>query len=141
MESKPELIQGGKHSDQRGQLTFFNTFDMSKIKRFYSIQNIDTEMIRAWRGHKIEQRWFYPVQGKFVIRTVKIDDFSAPDNNLPITDYTISVDDCQVLHVPVGYATSIQAVVENSKLMVFADYGIENATLDDYLYPQDYFLK
>ncbi|WP_316790845.1 WxcM-like domain-containing protein [Pedobacter frigoris] len=141
MTLNPALIPGGQHTDSRGTLTFLNDFDMSEVKRFYMIQNRDTAVIRAWRAHKIEQRWFYAINGEFLIRAVKIDNFDAPDNDLPIEEYTISAISNQVLHVPLGYATSVQAITNESKLLVFADYGIENAKFDDYLYPQDYFGK
>lgn len=139
MALNPGLIQGGQHVDHRGILTFLNDFDMSEIKRFYIIQNKDIEVVRAWRAHKIEQRWFYSVAGGFLIRVVKIDSFESPAKDLPVEEYLISADGNQVLHVPVGYATSVQAITNESKLLVFADYAIENAKFDDYLYPQDYF--
>ena len=34
-----ELIQGGMHIDARGTLRFCNDFDMSAVKRFYTIAN------------------------------------------------------------------------------------------------------
>lgn len=141
MDSKLDLIQGGQHTDHRGTITFLNDFDMSQVKRFYLIQNADTEVVRAWRAHKIEQRWFYVVDGEFLIRVVKIEDFETPDRNADIEDYLISKDSNQVLHIPVGYATSVQATAVESKLLVFADYGIDNAKFDNHLYPQDYFAK
>jgi len=141
MALNPVLIPGGQHADHRGTLTFLNDFNMSEIKRFYIIQNKDIDIIRAWRAHKIEQRWFYAVDGEFLIKVVKIDSFESPAKHLPVEEYLISAKSNQVLHIPVGYATSVQATTNESKLLVFADYGIENAKLDDYLYPQDYFGK
>lgn len=141
MNFKPKLIQGGEHIDSRGVVTFLNDFDMTQVKRFYIIQNADSDVVRAWRAHKIEQRWLYVVDGEFLIRVVKIDDFGTPNRNADIEDYLISAKTNQVLHIPVGYATSVQAKVDQAKLLVFADYEIENAKLDNYLYPQDYFQK
>lgn len=141
MESSPTIIQGGIHNDQRGSIRFFNEFDMQPIKRFYIIEHTDTETIRAWRAHQIEQRWFQVTHGIFKIQLVKIDNWENPDRNLPKEEFIISAQDNQVLHIPKGFASSIQALESNSKVIVFADYGIENAKLDDHLYPVDYFNK
>lgn len=139
MKLKPVLIHGGQHTDHRGTITFLNDFDMSQVKRLYIIQNKDIEVVRGWRAHKVEQRWFYAVDGEFLIRAIEIDNFESPRKDVRIEEYLVSEESNQVLHIPVGYATSIQATVSGSKLLVFADNGIENAKLDDYLYPDDYF--
>ncbi|TCK84881.1 WxcM-like domain-containing protein [Albibacterium bauzanense] len=141
MENKPAIINGGVHKDQKGTLRFFNDFNMEPIKRFYIIEHSETETIRGWRAHRIEQRWFQVTEGAFKIQLVRIDNWETPSKNLPIEEFIISASDNQVLHVPVGFATSIQALENNSKVILFADYGIENAKLDDYLYPVDYFIK
>ena len=138
-EKSPSLIDGGKHTDQRGTLTFLNDFDMSIVKRFYTIENADVEIVRAWRAHRIEQRWFHAIEGMFEIKLIKIDDWENPDPLLPKQTFLLSSKTAQVLHVPAGYASSIQATQAGSRLIVFADYGIEYAKLDDHLYPSDYF--
>ncbi len=61
----PLSIKGGRHIDERGTLTFFNNFDMSPVKRFYVIDHPDTTIVRAWQGHKVEQKWFYVVCRQF----------------------------------------------------------------------------
>ena len=69
---KPQILTGGVFTDHRGTLKYNNGFDMSQVKRFYTIEHPDTSTIRAWRGHKIEQRWFSVSKGAFVIKLVKI---------------------------------------------------------------------
>ena len=54
----PKIIKGENHNDSRGILFYNNDFDASAIKRLYVIDNQKTNFIRAWQGHKIEQRWF-----------------------------------------------------------------------------------
>ncbi|MET4081171.1 dTDP-4-dehydrorhamnose 3,5-epimerase-like enzyme [Pedobacter sp. UYP30] len=139
MTENPNLISGGNHTDERGTITFLNDFDMSQVKRFYTIQNRDISVVRAWRAHKIEQRWFYVDQGEFEIKLVKINDWIKPDPSTTLQTFKLSATSVQVLHIPAGYGSSIQATQENSKLIVFADYGLEHAKLDDYLYTSDYF--
>ena len=62
-----EVIQGGLHTDARGVLRFCNDFDMSAVKRFYTIANSVEQPVRGWIGHKKETKWFFPVRGKTVI--------------------------------------------------------------------------
>lgn len=136
-----DLIEGGIAKDHRGQIRFVNDFDMSQVKRFYIIHNGDTELIRGWRAHRIEQRWFYLLSGSFVMDLVKIDNWEHTSTELPIERKIIKADDMQVIHVPVGYGTAFQALERDSELIVFADYGIEHASKDDYTWPVDFFVN
>jgi dTDP-4-dehydrorhamnose 3,5-epimerase-like enzyme len=135
-----EIIKGGISLDNRGQIRFVNEFDMSSVKRFYIIKNSDTELIRGWRAHRVEQRWFYVLSGSFELNIVKIDNWTNPSIDLTIETIKLSADDLQVIHLPVGYGTAFKALEENSELLVFADHGIEHAPFDDYTWPVDYFV-
>lgn len=135
------FINGGNASDHRGSIRFVNDFDMTQVKRFYIIKNADTELIRGWRAHKLEQRWFYVLSGAFSVDLVKIDNWDAPSKNLPITKEILKASEGKVMHVPVGYGTAFKALEPNSELMVFADFGIEHAKEDDHTYTLDYFVN
>ncbi|WP_433901945.1 WxcM-like domain-containing protein [Sphingobacterium puteale] len=132
-------IQGGIAQDNRGQIRFVNDFDMSLVKRFYIIKNADTELVRGWRAHRIEQRWFYVLSGGFSVDLVKIDNWDHPSRDLKIENRVYIADDMKVLWVPAGYATAFKALAPNSELLVYADYGIHHSANDDYVYPLDYF--
>lgn len=136
-----QTIKGGMASDHRGTIRFVNEFDMTQVKRFYSIRNADAELVRGWRAHRIEQRWFYVLSGSFVLDLVKIDDWDNASVTLPVERRILRAEEGEVLHVPVGYGTAFQAMEEGSELLVFADYGIEHAPNDDYTWPVDYFVK
>ena len=135
----PKIINGGSSIDDRGSIHFVNDFKMDGVKRFYVIKHPTIETIRAWRGHKIEQRWFYVSTGIFQIKAVKIDDWVNPSKDLEQIYFILNSDAAQVLHIPDGYATSLQALKENSQVIVFADFGLEHAGNDNYLFPSDYF--
>ncbi|WP_449437260.1 WxcM-like domain-containing protein [Pedobacter steynii] len=135
----PAIINGGYSTDHRGTISYVNDFDMSSVKRFYIITHPDVETVRGWRAHKIEQRWFHVTEGEFLIKLVKIDNWESPDKNLFIQEFMLTSNNIQTLCVPAGYGSLIRATKEKSKIIVFADYGIENANLDDYVYPSDYF--
>lgn len=135
------FIQGGFAEDARGRIRFANDFDMSQVKRFYIIKNKDIDLIRGWRAHRIEQRWFYVLSGSFVIDIVKIDDWEHPTQSALVEKIHLNDADHKVFHLSTGYATTIQATSENAELLVFGDYEIEHASKDDYIYPLNYFFN
>lgn len=135
---RPTLILGGNHKDDRGALKYNNDFELGSVKRMYFIENRDTLFVRAWQGHKIEQRWFTAVAGKFKIKLIEIDDWENPSKKLEKLTFEISNERADVLHIPEGYVSSIQALTEASKLLVMADYKI-NEIQDEYRFSSDYF--
>ena len=134
-------IQGGIAEDHRGHIRFVNDFEMTQVKRFYIIKNKDTDLVRGWRAHRIEQRWFYVLSGSFLVDLIKIDDWENASPELPVERRILQVADKQVLHVPEGYGTAFQALESESELLVFADYGIEHAKNDDHTWSKDYFVN
>lgn len=133
-----KLITGSKFTDFRGQLYYNNDFDLSVVKRMYIIENSSIDFIRAWQGHKIEQRWFCSVNGRFEIRLIKIDNWQNPSCSLPIYEYQLNADNLHVLHIPPGFVSSIQAKDHYSKLLVMSDYHL-GEVIDDYRFPLEYF--
>jgi len=138
MENNLALIIGKHHTDERGTVNFNNDFDASEVKRIYFIENKNTDIIRAWHGHKIEKRWFSAVQGSFKIKVIKIDNWDVPSVNLSYEEFKLDAQDLKILYVPEGYATSIQALEEKSKLMLMGNY-LMGETKDEYRFSPDYF--
>lgn len=134
----PKTINGSSHSDERGTLRFNNSFDATNIKRMYVIENKDTTFVRAWQGHRIEQRWFSVLQGSFKIELIAIDQWENPSKKLQAEVYIISSDTFDVLHVPKGYVSSIQSLEEGSKLLVMSDFFLGEIQ-DEYRFDIDYF--
>lgn len=134
-----KIIHGGIAKDFRGQIRFVNDFDMSPIKRFYIIKNVDIDLIRGWRGHKLENRWFYALSGQFEIHIIHIDNWETPSQDLSVESMILNAEDYKLLHIPNGYATAIQAIEPNSELLVYADHPISHASQDDYTWPLEYF--
>jgi dTDP-4-dehydrorhamnose 3,5-epimerase-like enzyme len=120
----PKRIPGGSHSDIRGTLTFNNDFDATSIKRMYTIENADVHFIRGWQGHKIEQRWFSAIKGTFKIQILSIAYFEKGLKDLQPYCFVLKADQMDVLHVPAGFVSSIQALEEGAKLLVLADYKL-----------------
>ncbi len=135
---KPTLIKGNAHCDVRGNLLYNNIFDSSAVKRMYVIQNNSLDIIRGWQGHQIEQRWFSAVHGSFCIQLMKIDNWELPSKQLFCEEFIISNKTLDVLHVPKGYVSCIQAMEEGSILLVMADY-LMGEIADEYRFDLKYF--
>lgn len=78
----PKLLKGSSHEDTRGTLIYNNDFDATAIKRIYVIENTTADVIRAWQGHQIEQRWFSALKGSFKIELIAIADWNRPNKKI-----------------------------------------------------------
>jgi hypothetical protein len=135
----PLIIFGGNHIDHRGELKFNNSFNMAQVKRFYSI-SLNKKHIRRWQGHKIEQRWFTAISGRFNIQLISVDNWVKPSINLPKINFELSSKTLDVLHISSNYLTSIEALDDNSILLSMSDYGL-NEINDEHRFPEEYFKK
>ena len=133
----PEIIDGLEYEDERGRLIYFNDFDMKAVKRFYMIEHPDTSIVRAWQGHKIEQKWFYVIQGNFKIVLVQPDSWESPSENLKHEKFTLTSNDPQILHVPGNFANGFKALEANSKIMVFSSFTVEESSSDNYRFDKE----
>ncbi|MCY0979379.1 WxcM-like domain-containing protein [Chryseobacterium wangxinyae] len=132
------LLEGKKHQDERGIITFNNDFVASQIKSIYTIENHSTDFIRGWQGHKVEQRWFACMKGSFEISVIAVDNFTNPSKDLTIQKYLLKDDALTYLRIPAGYITAIRARNGKSKLLVLADHEMGEIS-DEYRYSLDYF--
>lgn len=134
----PKIIKGCSHSDARGTLIFNNAFNAFEVKRIYFISNEVIDFVRGWQGHKIEQRWFSPIQGSFIICTRLVDHWETPSKSLSAQSFTLRAGTFDVLHVPKGYITTIQALEQNSKLIAMSDYLLGEVN-DEFRFDVNYF--
>lgn len=136
---EPTIIKGGQFQDERGIIDFNNDFNALGIKRVYTIQNKSTDFIRGWQGHKIEQRWFSAIVGSFKIKLIQIDNWENPSENLPHLEFILKSESLDILHIPGGFVTAIQALENDSKLLLFADYQLGEIH-DEYRFELNYFI-
>ncbi|WP_396601132.1 dTDP-4-dehydrorhamnose 3,5-epimerase family protein [Algibacter sp. R77976] len=141
MNKKHELILGDSFSDDRGILSFCNNFSLKPIVRFYEIAPKDIINIRAWQAHKEESKWFYCTKGAFTVNLVKIDSFENPSDDLEIYTYELNEEKSQILYIPGGYANGFKAKLNNSKLMVFSDFNLNDSKEDDYRFETNKWIK
>ena len=132
MSLKLELIKGGLHHDERGTLSFVNDFRMQDIKRFYVISHPNDKIIRAWQGHKIENKWFYCISGSFMVNVVEIDHWDTPSPDLKVQSFVLNGSDPAVLKVGGGCVTGLKALTDASSMMVFSDMDTVSSKEDDF---------
>lgn len=135
---KPTVIQGNHHQDQLGIIQFNNDFNALGIKRIYFLENANTDFVRAWQGHRIEQRWFNAVKGSFRVKLIEVDNWEKPSKDLSPHEFILKSENLDILHVPKGYISSIQSLEEGSKLMLLSDFMLGEVQ-DEYRFPADYF--
>ena len=76
------------------------------FRRLYIVSNPVDRTVRAWHGHKIESKLVKVLKGKFLVCTVKIDNWDNPDKNalideiemIKIREYFIYPQDMQMVH-------------------------------------------
>ena len=122
--SFPHIIKGDLFNDNRGSLFSCNKFDMTRVKRIYSIENSDSNYIRGWKGHEIETRWFFATKGCMIINTILISDLEKSHTLPLINTFKLNQDSLNILVVPPGFATSIKQYSNGDRICVFADYEL-----------------
>ena len=129
---KPKLIQGGSHADARGALRFCNGFDMSAVKRFYTIANSAEQPVRGWIGHKRETKWFFPLKGR---TEIVVESFNAEEQRSREAEaFVLDANIPAVLKVPPENWFCIKQD-ENSEVMVFSDCKVGEFEGDDFRRP------
>ena len=119
------LFNGSSFTDERGTVRFVNSFDLKKVVRMYCIEP-NLSIIRAWQGHKRETKWFFVAKGRFLVKTIRMEDLKD------ITPIILSDQESKVLEIPGGYYNGFQALEKGSVLMVFSDFMLDESKNDDY---------
>lgn len=125
---------GGKSYDDRGTVSFVNGFNPYglAIRRFYMVENFDTNTVRAWHAHKHEDKWVTCISGAAIIGYAHyIDDFVSP-KQMDAKRYYISAERPEVLYLPAGGANGSRMLVPGTKLLYFSSQSLEMAANDDY---------
>ena len=130
---KPELIAGGVHADERGVLRFCNDFNLSAVKRFYTIANSAAKPVRGWIGHKCETKWFFPLRGSTI---VKVESFACRPQARRLEEFVLEANEPKVLKVPSGNWFIIRQD-EPAEVMVFSDCKVGEFKDDDLRRPYE----
>ena len=135
----PSVVMGEMHCDDRGVIRYFNSFRFNNIVRMYQIEPKDMHTIRAWQGHKIEKKYFFPASGKFLVNLISPDDWINPARDCKITSFQINSEKNQILEIPPGHINGFRALENNSKLIVFSSSTLRESASDDYRWSLEYF--
>jgi len=137
--ASPRIFDGGCTIDDRGSLSFLNIIPFEKVKRSYIIENFSTDTVRAFHGHKIEEKFIIVISGSALVIIAKM---TADTKELEDPQrYTLSARKLQLLHIPCWYVNGFRSLELNTKLQFFSTTAIEQAKEDDFRFPYDYFGK
>lgn len=123
--------------DDRGFVGFVNGLDLSKVKRIYTVENHEQVFVRAWHGHKHEEKYVMAVSGEVMVGVVKVDDWESPTNTT-VNRYYLSSHKPSLLHIPAGHANGFKSLTKDAKLMFFSTSTLDESKNDDYRFPFDY---
>ena len=138
MTKNPNIIPGGNFIDDRGVLGFLNSLEGFVVKRTYVITNHQSGYIRAWHGHKEEEKIFIPICGSFLIGAVQIADFDNPSSRETPIRRILSEFSMEGFRIPAGYANGIMNLTEHAKLLVLSNSTLDQSKNDDYRYDWDF---
>ena len=130
----PVLIQGGLHADTRGSLRFCNDFDMSAVKRFYTVSNSVECPVRGWIGHKRETKWFFPIKGTTIIVVEGFNHEMHESHEKSVDEFELNANDPKVLKVPPGNWFCIRQDGD-AEVMVFSNCKVGEFKDDDFRRP------
>lgn len=138
MSGKLKLIDAGVAIDDRGELLYCNNLDMTKIKRFYHITNYLNPFVRAWHGHKIEEKYILVTKGSALVAAVEVDKWDTPSKDLKIQTFLLNDKNPKILYIPAGYAHGYKTLLSDTRLTIFSSLSLSESQKDDYRYDVNY---
>jgi len=134
----PRIIEGELFVDDRGEVTFVNSFKLDGIKRFYLVSNHRIGFVRAWHAHRKEAKYAMAVDGAALIGTVRIDDWEHPSKTLQVSRFIMTAKSPSLLYIPSGYANGFMSLTESCKLMFLSTSTLEDSKNDDVRFDSRY---
>ena len=138
---KAELIAGGLFNDERGRISFVNSFAFLDIKRFYIVQNKGINFLRGWNFHRTESKFFYALIGVFKIGIVEAgSDGQLPDRNHKPQFFILEASRPSILAIPPMHANMVINLTEGAQLLIFSDMNVENSIEEKIRIPKDHWV-
>ena len=133
----PRIIPGGLFVDDRGQLNFFNQFDLAsaQVRRMYMTMNHQQGTVRAWHAHKCEGKYVMAISGSALVCAVVIDNWQNPSSSAKVHRHVLSAASPAVLAIPPGYANGWMSLTDDAQLLWFSTATLEESKTDDYRFP------
>lgn len=136
-----EHIEGGSGIDDRGIVSFVNDFDFHGIKRFYQVYNHDSDVVRAFHGHKKEVKYVYVPKGIAMIIAVSLNEFQENNKQPVLNKFILSDRKPSILKIPSGYANGFRMLEKDSIIQFFSNKTLKESVEDDMRYDWDFFGK
>lgn len=134
----PTLIKGGVAFDDRGSLSFVNSFDLRQYRRCYTVKNHTEGFIRAWHGHLKEIKALMVITGTALVAAVEMTDTKKPDKDKEVHRFVLSAASPSILVVPAGYVNGFKTLSADAVILIFSSSTLEESQGDDYRFPYDY---
>lgn len=133
-----KILEGKSVVDDRGITSFVHDFNPSNYKRKYTIKNHTFGYIRAWHGHKIEEKAVHVVSGSILLALVKIDNWSQPSKDLHIHTFYLSALNPSILIIPPGFANGFINLSEDALIDFYSSLNLDDSKNDDFRFPYDH---
>lgn len=130
--NEPYLFDGDLFVDDRGVVSFVNSFDFKGVKRFYLVENHKVGFIRAWHGHKHECKYVYVVSGSALVGVVDMKALEGDTSS--VYKYILSSKKPKVLYIPPGHANGFMNLELDTKIMFLSTSTLEDSKGDDVRY-------
>ena len=137
LSDKPKFFKRGESSDFRGSLEYYNDLSISSFKRFYIVNNPTKGTVRAWHGHKVEEKWISVEDGEFLVCAVKIEDFENPSKDEEVFKFNMTPDS-GILYIPKNYANGAMNLTENNTVRYYSSLPLEESIIDDYRFESNF---
>jgi dTDP-4-dehydrorhamnose 3,5-epimerase len=133
----PIFFESNSNSDERGTVSFTNDLNLQKAIRTYKVENSQLKTVRAWHGHKVEEKWVNVEQGEFLVCVVKVDDFTSPSKDSEIQTFKMSPKD-GFLYIPPNFANGAMNLTEDNAIRYYSSSTLEESLNDDFRFESDY---
>ena len=134
---EPIIFESKSNSDHRGTVSFTNDLNLNKVVRTYKVINKQARTVRAWHGHKIEEKWISVEDGEFLVCAVKVEDFENPNKDQEVFKFNMSPDS-GILYIPKNFANGAMNLTENNAVRYYSSLPLEESIDDDYRFESDF---
>lgn len=139
--NQPNLYDVTIHKDTRGTLKYSNNYTFPNVKRFYHITLPEKNMIRAFHGHMIEEKFVYITCGSVKVVLAPITHEITPSKDVKLLEFVLESENPKILHIPSGYANGLMSLEKNSEIIFYSTLLLEDSLKDDYRFDEDYWGK
>lgn len=127
-----EIIDGNLFTDDRGTVSFINSFNFSGIKRFYQVENHTVNFIRAWHGHEKEAKYVYVVKGAAMVHAIPINEITKSNiDTSKIYRAILTSNSPKILYIPPGHVNGFKTLQPNTVVQFFSNATLEESLKDD----------